>query len=168
MTIDMTRHQGDTCIALIECTDTRLQKYRVRTDIQPSYDEDSEEQRGVSFIEHEFPYRPTVQEVREFVFAVINDQTRQKIISGFTWQEQPVWLSVENQLNFAQGVAPVTFKIGELSDGTPLYHEFATAKELTAFWKECAQWRQQCLDEGNRRKESFDFTPYEEELKIED
>ena len=41
MTIDMTRHQGDQNIPVIECTDTRLQTYRVRTDMQPDTDEES-------------------------------------------------------------------------------------------------------------------------------
>ena len=112
--------------------------------------------------------RPDFKRARQAILEDINDQTREKIISGFVWNDNPVWLSVENQLNFAQGVAPVTFKIGETAEGEPVYHEFATDKELAAFWKECAQWRQQCLDEGNRRKESFDFTPYEQELKIEE
>lgn len=103
----------------------------------------------------------TLADVKTAIIADINERTRQRIIGDMVWNDKPVWLSVENQLNFAAGQAPATFKIGEQEDGTPVYHTFETAEDLTAFWKDCAAWRQKCLEEGNKEKDDFDWTPYE-------
>ena len=100
MNIDMTRHQGATGISVAECIDKRFGTWRVRTDFQPSVDEETGEQTGVTFVETEFPYKPTLQEVREFVLGVINQRITDRIVGGMTWQGKPVWLSIENQLNF--------------------------------------------------------------------
>jgi hypothetical protein len=180
MEINMTRHQGDNGLPVIECTDTRLQKYRVRTDFQPSVDQETGEQSGVTFIETEFPYKPTLAEVREFVLGVIDRQTDGKIQSGLIWHckatddDIPVWLSRENQLNFKaaydlavqkQGATlPVTFKMGEAEDGTPVYHTFETMEDAEDFYTTAVAYVQQCLVEGWRKKDAFDFTTYEEEL----
>lgn len=103
----------------------------------------------------------SLSDIKTAIIADINERTRQRIIGGMEWDGKPVWLSVENQLNFAAGQAPVTFKIGEAEDGTPVYHTFETTEELTAFWKNCAAWRQRCLEEGNEEKDDFDWKPYE-------
>ena len=65
MTIDMTRHQGGKNLPVVECTDTRLQTYRVRTDMQTDTDPETGEERGVTFIETEFPYKPTLAEKKD-------------------------------------------------------------------------------------------------------
>jgi len=172
MEINMTRHQGDNGLPVIECTDTRLQKYRVRTDFQPSVDQETGEQSGVTFIETEFPYKPTLQEVKDFVYGVINLQTDEKILTGFVWNGLPVWLSPENQRNFSEAdrkaeknpdILPIVFKIGE-QDGQPVYHTFETYEELDGFYTQAFAYIQRCLVEGWRKKDTFDFTPYEEEL----
>lgn len=181
MTIDMTRHQGDNGQPLIECCDTRLQKYRVRTDFQPYVDPETEEQRGVTFIEAEFPYRPSMSEVKDFVYGVVNAKTTASIISGFTYTvkhgaqagtEVNVWLSSANQQDFhamhqnADGLDfPVRYKIGELEGGTPVYEEFADAEEMHDVCKLTASHILSCQQEGWAEKDSIDFTPYEEALK---
>lgn len=174
MTIDMTRHSGATGLAVAEQIDRR-DVWRVRTDIQPYYYYESEDGReqtasteplGVTFIETEFPYKPTMAEVRAFVHGVIDEQTREQIISGFRWQEKPVWLSIENQLNFATAKVGEAHKIGEQEDGTPVYRIFETTDERDAFWQDCLDWKQQCLTAGRRAKDLFDFTPYAKALGI--
>ena len=55
----------------------------------------------------------TFDVVKEAIIADINSRVKSAIIGGFVWQDKPVWLSEENQLNFSQGVVPVTLKIGE-------------------------------------------------------
>ena len=162
-TIDMTRHEGTQGVALVECTDKRRQTYIVRTDIQPKQTEESPD--GVTFIQHQFDYKPTMAEVKAFVLEVIDEQVKSKIISGMVWQEKPVWLSVENQLNFAHATAPVTLKIGEDADMMAIYHEFQTAAELEAFNAACNAWKQQCLTDGWAEKDAVDWEAYEEQLK---
>lgn len=43
---------------------------------------------------------PTLEQVKEAVINDINAQTDEKILSGFVWNDKPVWLSSENQFNF--------------------------------------------------------------------
>lgn len=104
---------------------------------------------------------PSLQEVKDAIIQDINKRVKESIISGFTWQDSPVWLSEENQLNFSQAVVPATLKIGEQQDGTPIYKTFSDADELKAFNDACALWRQQCLSEGYRKKDGMDWVPYE-------
>lgn len=99
--------------------------------------------------------------VKRAIIADINERVKANIIGGFVWNEKPVWLSEENQMNFAQGVIPVTFKIGEQADGTPIYQEFATKTELKNFVEACVAWKQQCLTDGWAEKDGIDWAPYE-------
>ena len=92
--------------------------------------------------------RPSFEQVKAAIIADINERVKAKIIGGFVWNEKPVWLSEENQMNFAQAVVPATFKIGEDANGDPIYQEFATKTELKAFVEACVQWKQQCLSDG--------------------
>ena len=109
--------------------------------------------------------------------AIINDidaQTDAKILNGYQFTpdgaEEPitVWLSEENQRNFSEAqrlqIIPVKFKLNETEDKQPIYHTFETFEELDRFYKGGVQYINQCLQEGWQRKDSVDFTPYEEIL----
>lgn len=109
--------------------------------------------------------RPSFEQVKAAIIADINERVKAKIIGGFVWNNKPVWLSEENQMNFAQAVVPVTFKIGEDANGDPIYQEFATKTELKAFVEACVQWKQQCLSDGWAEKDVMDWTPYAEALQ---
>jgi hypothetical protein len=104
--------------------------------MQPHFDEETKEQRGITFIETEFPYKPSMDEVKEFVLGVINAQTDDKILTGYQWKVlhgndeglvANVWLSTENQTNYkAKHDAalqypqltefPMQYKIGEYEE----------------------------------------------------
>ena len=99
--------------------------------------------------------------VKTAILGDINSRVKTAIISGFVWNEKPVWLSEENQLNFSQAVVPATLKIGEQADGTPIYETFDTKTDLKAFNEACTLWKQQCLSEGYRMKDTMDWAPYE-------
>ena len=109
--------------------------------------------------------KPSLEQIKAAVIADINQRVKAKIIGGYKWNDIPVWLSEENQMNFTQAVVPAMFKIGEQEDGTPIYHTFETKEEMTAFATACTQWRQQCLQEGWKRKDAIDWAPYEEALE---
>lgn len=165
ITIDMTRREGGKGVALVELASKRKQTYIVRTDLQPYQTEEAE---GVTFIEHRFDYKPSIEEVKEFVLGVINRQTDEKILSGFVWKGQSVWLSAESQRNFSaaqrMGAVPATFKIWEQLDGTAVYHTFETKAELDDFYSQAFAYIQHCLQEGWQKKDGFDFGDYEKEL----
>jgi hypothetical protein len=110
----------------------------------------------------------TFDVVKQAILADINDKVKTAIISGFVWNDKPVWFSEENQLNFSQAVVPVTLKIGEEEDGTPIYHQFDTAENLKAFSEACNAWKQQCLTAGYAEKDSIDWAQYEDYFKSEE
>ena len=126
--------------------------------------------------------RPNLEAVKKAVIADINAQTDEKIISGFVWTPEGgepinVWLSEENQRNFSEAqriamimpdaILPVTFKLGEQADETPIYHEFTTAEELTGFYLQAVAFINATLSDGWQRKDSIDWAPYEQALNPE-
>ena len=108
--------------------------------------------------------KPSFEQAKTAILADINERVKAKIIGGFVWNDKPVWLSEENQMNFAQAVVPATFKIGEEADGTPIYQEFTTKTELKNFVEACVTYKQQCLTDGWTEKDGIDWDPYEEAL----
>ena len=119
----------------------------------------------------------TLQTVKDAIYADINAQTDMKIVSGLVWESAdgemiPVWLSTENQFNFKSAydlavqkngaTLPVTFKMGETEDGEPVYHTFSTMEESDDFYTKAVAFINQTLAEGWQRKDSIDWTPYEE------
>lgn len=182
MNIDMTRHQGATGISVAECIDKRFNTWRVRTDFQPAYDEDEQHQEGVTFIETEYPYKPSMDEVKDFVYAVINAKTDEKILCGYEWtvlhgadagKTVKVWLSDENKENYKAKYDtakndpelitwPCKFKVAENADRTPVYEYFDNLAELKAFYYGGLNYIEQTVNAGWAEKDGFDFTPYEE------
>jgi len=124
--------------------------------------------------------KPGFDAAKKAILADINARTDAKIISGFVWTPEGgdpihVWLSEENQRNFSeaqriaasmpQAILPVTFKLGEQSDETPIYHTFETAEELTSFYLQAVAYINATLAEGWQEKDSIDWTPYAEALQ---
>lgn len=114
-------------------------------------------------------HKPTEAELRKLFTKYYNDITDNKILSGFVWNEMPVWLSEENQRNYkaAYDIAvqkngatlPVEFKFG--TEDTPMYQIFHTVEELEKFYLPAVSYVQQCLAEGWRMKDAIDFSQYE-------
>lgn len=115
-------------------------------------------------------------DVKDVIENDINAQTDEKILTGFVWTTEggdpiKVWLSMENQSNYSEAyhiaerkpesILPVTFKLGELPDKTPVYHTFETFEELESFYLSGAAFKNQCLNEGWARKDNIDWAPYE-------
>ena len=109
--------------------------------------------------------RPSFEQAKAAILNDIDERVKAQIIGGMTWNEKPVWLSVENQLNFSQAVAPVTLKIGEQADGTPIYQDFATKAELKAFNDTCNHHKMEQLNAGWAEKDGIDWVPYQEALE---
>lgn len=111
----------------------------------------------------------TIEQVKKAVVSDVNAETDEKILTGFVWQEKPVWLSSENQFNFkaAYDLAvqtkgkslPVKFKLGE-RDGEPVYHTFDDMGEFTDFYTSALAFINQCLNEGWELKDSIDWSVY--------
>lgn len=168
----MKRIKGTDGVVLVECVNPITNKWRVRWDVQVNTgtDEKGEPETGVNYMEEEFSCKPTFPEIKELITGWFNQSIDGKILSGFVWNDYPVWLSTENQFNYKAAydlavqtngtTLPVTFKFG--SDETPEYHEFKTLDELTDFYTKSVAFVQDTLKEGWVKKDSFDFTAYQE------
>jgi hypothetical protein len=115
--------------------------------------------------------------VKTAILGDINSRTDEKILSGLVWTPAaggdhiPVWLSQENQFNFkaaydlavqTQGATlPVTFKLGEQEDGTPVYHTFETMEDSTDFYTAAVNHIHQSVADGWLEKDGIDWSPYE-------
>lgn len=103
----------------------------------------------------------SLQTVKDAIIADIDERIKAQIIGGMVWNGKPVWLSIENQLNFANATAPVTLKIGEQEDGTPVYHDFESSEQLTDFRTACNAHKQAALSAGWQENDAIDWAPYE-------
>lgn len=154
----MKRVDGNPNISLIECTNPVKGLWRIRWDIQPT-----------SYMEEEFDHKPTSEEVKSIVLSYYNREIDNSILSGMEYEGVMVWLSTENQFNYkaAYDLAmqtngqslPVTFKFG--TDDEPRYREFTTPNELSDFYRKSISYVLTTLQEGWKKKDSFDVTLYE-------
>lgn len=161
--VNMKRVEGGSGFSLLECVNPVRNKWRVRWDVQPS-----EEEGSVSYMEEEFLYKPTGDEIKLLVIGWYNQQIESKIMSGFVYNGVPVWLSQENQFNYKSAydlavqtdgaTLPVTFKFG--TDDEPVYYEFKTLDMLTDFYTKAMAFVQQTLADGWSKKDSFDLSLY--------
>lgn len=124
-----------------------------------------------TYMEEEFSYRPSEEEIRDIITQYINQETDRLILSGYQWEGNQVWLSSVNQLNYkaAYDLAvqtggknlPVRFKFG--TDESPVYCEFRTLEELEAFYTGALSHIQRAVEEGWQQKDNIDLTPYRNE-----
>ena len=90
----MKKVEGNIGVRLLECINPIKNKWRVRWDVQPG------ENGSATYMEEEFDHRPTEDEIRSTVITWHNRETDKDILSGFTYENVPVWLSSENQFNY--------------------------------------------------------------------
>ena len=109
--------------------------------------------------------KPTFEAAKAAIIADINARITEQIVGGMTFDGKPVWLSIENQINFTTATAPCRLKIGEEQDGTTVYHDFETKAALKAFNDACLAWKNEQLETGRAEKEGIDWTPYAEALQ---
>ena len=118
--------------------------------------------------EHIFKKRPSFEQIKEFILTEINKQTDEKILSGFTWKDMQVWLSLENQFNYkaAYDLAvqtnganlPIVFKFGSTEE--PIYYKFDTIEELTDFYTKAVKFINEQLAIGWAKKDSINWDDY--------
>ena len=158
----MQRVQGNPQVALLECTNPVRNRWRVRWDV-------TTDAYGItSYMEQQLNHRPTVDEIKALISGWISDRTAARILTGFSYDGVPVWLSVENQSNYQRaytqaslglpGALPVTFKFG--TDDAPVYRTFDTLPELEAFYTAYSAHIQNVQQEGWKAKDNIDFGRY--------
>lgn len=117
-----------------------------------------------------FDHRPTLDEIKGIIETQINSDTEAKILTQFSWNGKPVWLSQENQMNFKAAyditvqtngaTLPIKFKLGEDEDG-PVYHTFTKIEPFSDFILKAFTFVNTTLNEGWKEKDSVDYSVFE-------
>lgn len=146
---------------------------RVSKDYFVRWDFQTDENGEVTFQEVKFPYKPTLEIIKEIILKVENLKVDSKILEGFEWNGMNVWLSSENQFNYkaAYDIAiqtggmnlPLIFKFG--STENPEYYEFKTIEDLSGFYMGAMKYINDTLAEGWEKKDSIDWSKIEEALE---
>lgn len=156
----MRRVKGHTGVPLLECTNPVKGKWRVRWDVQGHDDGTAD------YMEMEFSHKPSEEEIRETITAYINGQTDAAILRGFAWKGQAVYLSTENQLNFASIERngrisyPLTVKVNETEQGESEYATFERKEDFTAFSQAASLYIIETVQNGWRRKDGLKMEDY--------
>lgn len=159
----MKRIEGTSGVKLIECVNPVRNKWRIRWDVQEKDD------GSATYMEEEFIGQPSPELMKSVVIGWYNEQIEEAILSGFKYEDKPVWLSTENQFNYKAAydlaiqnggtTLPVTFKFG--TDEEPSYRTFTTLEELTDFYVKAMKHVQNTLADGWKKKDAFNLEKYQ-------
>lgn len=148
---------------LVQCTNHVKDRWLVL------WNEGEGKDGGLSYMSDTFDHKPTLQEIKDVINDYINDKVNEEIYSGLVVDNNIVYLSLENQINYKSAYdlayqtsgknLPQTFKFGE-----DYYKVFNTLEELEEFYLKVRNHIDSCLDKGWRAKTSVDYSKYEELL----
>lgn len=140
------------------------------------YDDKNSTWYEVYFNKNQYPV-VTLQDIKTAIIADINVGTTERITQGFPYTikhgaqqgtEVNVWLSKENQSDFhamhqnVDGLTfPVRYKVGEDTEGNPVYEEFADREEIHAICQATAVHVLTCQQQGWKMKDSIDWNVYD-------
>lgn len=152
----------------------RSDKYIVRWNPTVMLNLDCTESDKYVVCEQVFDRMPTLFDIKEEIDSVINAETDLSILQGFRWNNEMVWLSLEDQINYkgaydlcvqtqGQGVLPLTIKIGYSTK--PVYATFNTVAEFSQFYIAMFTYIQTTLAAGWQRKDSVDYQAYDTALR---
>ncbi len=160
----MSNRVGGYIDKLISCINPRKKKYAIFWDKRA----DAESEGNFTFMQHIFDHKPTLEEIKGIIIAWYNSKIDCDIISGFVWNDLPVWLSIENQFNYKAAfdaavmsngaTLPVTFKFG--TDDEPVYHQFTDMEELQDFYFKGLAYKQSVLESGWKEKDEINWDDY--------
>ncbi len=116
---------------------------------------------------HTFTHKPSLEEIKELVRDAIDAETKDKIVNQFEYDGIKVWLTDEKQRNYAsiennEDIAyPLTLKLNEEADATPIYHTFQTREEFVKFSKAAFAYILKTISDGWKEKDSVDWSVFE-------
>ena len=110
----------------------------------------------------DYDHRPAQEELQADLVALVNRSVDEKILTGFAYEGNPVYLSSENQFNYKAAFdicmmtnganLPVTFKFGD--EQKPVYRKFETKDELKGFFLQAMDFISKTLSEGWTEKDT--------------
>ena len=115
-----------------------------------------------------YDHKPTIEELKKDIEALIDSIVDNKILSGFSWNGKPLWLSTENQFNYKAAydlaiqnngaTLPIKFKFGEDANGKVIYHTFTTLTSFSDFYTKAISFINITLNEGWKEKDNIDYS----------
>ena len=109
----------------------------------------------------DYGHKPTEEELKGDIATHVNKLIDEKILAGFTYEGNIVYLSSENQFNYKAafdlcmltdgGNLPVTFKFGQ--ENAPKYRQFSTKEDLKNFYLSAISFVTNTLAEGWAEKD---------------
>ena len=124
---------------------------------------------GYNYVEQYRGEKPTLEYLKKQILAIVDANTDNAILQGYTYNGKKVWLSSENQFNYKAaydlavqtngGNLPVKVKLGDTGDTT--YVTFEKLEDFKAFYVGAMDHIQKCLQEGWTEKDSIDWKAYE-------
>lgn len=147
-------------------------RVKVAFDYEIFYDEDEAGNKVPSNVgtwtEAIIKPKPSLEQIKTFILNAINKCTDEKILSGFVWNDNQVWLSSENQFNYkaVYDVAvqtnganlPLTFKFGDSEN--PIYYKFEELEDLQDFYLKALEHINEQLVIGWKKKDSINWEQY--------
>ena len=128
-----------------------------------------EVEEGYEYLTYVFNYKPSIEELKEMITSYYNKKCDQEIIQGFYFEDMPVWLSTENQINYkaAWDLAfqtnganlPSTFKFG--SNDKPIYRIFETVSDLQDFYVQSITYIENVSKKYWLIKDGIEWNKYE-------
>lgn len=111
---------------------------------------------------HRFDHQPTEEELRAVIEAHVNEQTQERILTGYKWNDKTVWLSNENQQNYMSdylsGELPVNVRVYDPdADASGTVAVIETTEELADFYHGMVSHVRMCIEEGWSVKDSVDY-----------
>ena len=124
---------------------------------------------GYNYVEQFKGRKPSVEELKAEILALVDKNTDERTISGYSYNGKLVWLSSENQFNYkaAYDLAvqtggkslPVKVKVGTTEE--PDYITFDSVDDFGEFYLGAIKFIQQCLQEGWTEKDNIVWSAYE-------
>lgn len=121
---------------------------------------------GYEYLTYIFNSIPSVEDIKDLFISYYNTQCDLEIASGFIYDGNIVWLTLENQLNYKialdlasqENFKTVKFKIGTLEE--PVYVTFESYEELNNFVKDIHTYISQTLQKYWEIKDNLDWSKY--------
>lgn len=130
-----------------------------------------EDETGYNYRQR-YRHRPSMDEIRSAIVSVIEEESAHRLRHGLVWNELPVEYTEERKSDITgllvamqAGIMelPITLNLGSLSDGSPVFHEFTSANEVSQLAKALSEHKVAVCNDEWQEKYSVDWTIYESE-----
>lgn len=160
-------------IPLLECLNLKKNNWILRFGIK----EDKEYGGFICNIVYFEQETPTFDKIKSAIINYYNELCDKEITEGFRFENNLVWLNMENQQNYKaafdlammakgqNGTLPLTFKFGTETES--VYRTFKDLEDLQNFYISAVRYIQETLAKYWKIKDSIDWNTYKKLLNTE-